>query len=288
MVELWKSLIAMDLVEIGFHGREHWNVPLYMDLVSQDGPYRETAAQGRIPYRDDIYNRLFKGDHRLDYLQRSFIDASHDPPLALEPAMQEQIIRDGMEMLRQQLGVRPRIAVAPGHVYDLSTCRATGRGRRDVPGNDRKCRSSTLAQAARFSRRGFCADRRADLAGLLPVLRTEGYEPTWRSAFGPAGQYWSIRTALVRGQPVVLSTHKAAYVGPDETAKATHREELADLIRRVQREFPDVVFLSSADLGCYLHGRPNEAHRQVDFSLQPLNFVGRAAFGSQNVDVLPL
>jgi len=275
---LWKSLADEGIVEIGFHGRDHWNAALYLELLRTQPAFHRAAAQGRIPYRGDAaYDDLLARDARLACLQRSFLDAASDPPRALPLDTQYRLIREGLDAMYAQIGVRPIIAVAPGHRWDTLTARAlqaegvvyleTVSQPIVEPDADGRL-VATGEQAGYFSHPG----------DIDIVLRTDAYEPAWQKAFTSVhDRLWSLRQRLACNVPAVISLHKANFVGDDEAATARARDELRQLLDLAKTEFPDVVFLSAADLGHYMHGRGDQARRGVDFTRTNLTPAGRLA-----------
>lgn len=269
---LWRKLVAEGTVEIGFHGRDHWNGPLYLDLLRTQAAYRDAMAQGTIPYRGDAaYDKLLAVDDRMKYLQRSYIDASTSPPHALPLAMQRILTAQGLDELRLHMGVAPAIAVAPGHVWDTVTCQALKAEGIDyletvplpvlAPDSDGLL-VPTGETAGYFSHPGQ----------INIVVRTDGYEPAWQKAPVSVNKHlWALRQSLACGVPAVVSLHKASFVGPDEAAKAQARSDLRDLLTMARQEFPDLVFLSASDLGRYMYGHGDQANRKVDFARADLN-----------------
>ena len=272
---LWKSLADEGLVEIGFHGRDHWNGPLYVELLRTQPAFRQAAERGQIPYRNDAaYDNLFARDARLRFLQRSFVNAAADPPHALPLDEQRRLVREGLDAIHAQTGVRPVVAVAPGHVWDTLTARALQAEGvaylETVP-----LAISTPDTDGRLTATGERAGY-GSRAGIDLVIRTDGYEPAWQKApTRLSDRLWSLRKSLVCNVPAVISLHKASFVGDDEPAKARARDDLRQLLDMVKTEFPDVVFLSAADLGHYMHNRPDQARRRVEFTRADLAFTDR-------------
>ena len=269
MVALWRKLIAEGRVEIGLHGCEHWNGPLYMELLQKEPAYRKALDDGRIPFRDDAYWACCKSDGRLEYLCRTYIDTDGGQIRSPSLERQRRITREGLDLIERNLGVRPTAVVAPGHVYDEVTCRALAMEgvefletpvRPIVQVDDHRRRTDSTDDTAHGLR----------VEGVGIVIRTDDYEPAWQKVrVGPQETYWEVRRNFECGIPVVLSAHKASF-SSHSAEDERYRRELAEILRMVQAEYPDVAFLGASDLGHYMHGQGDRAGRKIEFRRQEL------------------
>jgi hypothetical protein len=79
---------------------------------------------------------------------------------------------------------------------------------------------------------------------------------------------------LALGTPVVITTHAENYVAAGSQAEAS-LAGLADLLRGVQTESPDVAFLGASDLGRYMYDGGVDAAREIPFKRGRLSLWGR-------------
>jgi len=281
LVDRWNALVAEGLFEIEFHGREHINVPLFMDLLKTDAHgFRQAVLNKRIAWHcDSMWDSRLMEDPRFKYFYRSFIDASIDPPRALPRDRQIEIIQTGLQLMHEHFEVAPQVLTPPGYVWDLyigQALRACGLEYLDA------ARMSIVGVTSNqgLEVRDFVLDWGSNPEGIQAIIRTDVYEPTERVTPGQRidldDALWGVRRNLAAGSPVVLVSHCQHYIGPDQSLKQSSLQGLRRLIQEVRICRPKVAFLSAADLGHYIYGRPERARRQIPFQLTRLSPAGKA------------
>jgi hypothetical protein len=292
-----RALREEGLFEIQFHGREHYNVPLWLDLLrTNQGDYRKACHEGRIPCKmsDDLWAENGQGDPRLLLLARSFIDASVSPPKALRVEEQSRMVKEGLDLIEERFHTRPTIAVAPGYVWDTSTLqafRANGIGFMEsiwqpIVSADRDlrlCRTDGL----------WCYGMPPE--GMGVIVRCVLFEPADWSRDGQAkpnaveNAMIAVRRAAAKRVPIVLHTHKKDYVGHEEAREKESLGLLASLLRKIQEEYPEVVFLTASELaarlsdpgGAWQAGTPVQVERLA--GAEKLLSVARSLWVAQGV-----
>lgn len=290
LVDAWRRVIETDAIDLQFHGREHCNIPLWLELLQGDVPgIREASVRGEIPYLDDkAWVDAVRDDPRLKLLFRSFVDASQSPPGVLPIETQREMIRTGIDLMKEHFGVTPAVFTAPGYVFDSNTCAALAgspiRYIDTIPGPRRVV--DERDQIHETDAIGWDTD----LNGLRPIVRSVWFEPTWPGAFRSAESTPAVRIAekiemacrqfrrvWACGDPAVLTSHKHNYIGPDQNAAEAGRRALVELLQRVRRERPDVRFVSTGELGRVIHHPDVTPKTGVVVTRCGLTAAGRAA-----------
>lgn len=270
------------IFDVQFHGREHFSDRLWLEALQGDYPgFRGALARHRIPLRGHPgYDRLATQDPRFAYLHRHFIDPTVSPPRALRVEEQAVMIREGLDVLEKHLGVRPVIMAAPGHVWDLNTLEASQREgmlfidteAMPIHAVRRERELETLPEAPAWFQRPH---------GVQTILRNCWFEPYWaendehHARAQARVTLQQVRHAFAEGLPAVISTHAMNYTG-DRARRDRHLTILADLLREVLREFPEVMFLSAADLARYIYGPKEDICRQGPVEVQKVTVSQRA------------
>jgi len=281
MVEKWKSLSAEGLVEMQFHGREHVNVALWLAALRDDVPgFREQFRLGRIPYvHDAVYQSRLALDKRFGFLFRSYIDATMDPPRSLPLGVQAEMVRSGVELMREHFGAAPSVAVPPGHVWDVNTLeayRAAGIAFFEVP-------EMPVTAVGRYLERIANAGIvrwQSRPHGVGALIRNCIFEPGWQeanrlqAAIAARGAAAKARELMSLGIPVVVGTHAVHYTG-DVRKRDANLAGLATLIDEVQRAYPDVAFLSASQLAAYMYDVKAQPARPIPFRKVALTQFGR-------------
>lgn len=105
--EIWKKGIAGHLFYPQFHGREHLNIKLWLDILQQ----RDSC------YRDVFNNSVFYlGSHRKDGGSIS-IRAAYDTDKTEDLRVQAELVREGLELFENLFGYKSRSFIAPNFIY---------------------------------------------------------------------------------------------------------------------------------------------------------------------------
>jgi hypothetical protein len=255
----WRELVAEGLVEVGLHGREHFNGPLLAELMRRDVPgFREAmSAGGAVPYRGSpAWQALTAVDPRGHLLARPLVNASTLPAASLDLEQQRQILKDGVELLQRTMGVRPRMFTAPGYVCDEATCQALAEQNIDYL-------ESIVSPPSPLGNR-LDIGWRSGPSGVRFIVRNVDFEPAARRDVDQVERTLSRITWLTRaGMPVVISSHAANYVGSDADAVAWNLRELNRLLGSLSSRCPGLVYLSASDLAGYVYGRRALVRREV-------------------------
>jgi len=282
MVAAYKELIRAGLADIQFHGREHYNIPLWLHALRNDAPgFRGLFRRKLMPYVDsDAYLSQKARDPRYEYLFRSFVDASVLPVRSLPAATQHEMASSGLSLIEANFGMRPRLAVPSGHVWDVNTwqaLRANGIRYLELP----VMPITGVGPGQALVKTGKTIQWFSSINGLQTIIRNCTYEPGWKASSRSHALAEARRAArraeslLALGIPVIIGTHSVHYTG-DPSKRDANLAGLAALLGDIQRKFPDVAFLSAADLAEYMHGQPAATTRKVPFAIERLTSPRRA------------
>jgi len=275
------ELHEASLIDIEFHGREHYNIPLWLDLLRQDHPgYREACHDGRIPWREgpgwDV-----EADLRLPLLRQSFLDASSYPTKALSVEKQHEMIASGLAMMEDELGVRPTVFTPPGYAYDMNTLHAMGLA--GIWFLDSKIRSVPHVDTSmNIATYGPNWDYGAELVGIRGIVRNASFEP-YRWEVTPQKRLRdtmiAVRRALLSKRPVVISSHRWNYVAAVNSNRNKDLLLLQELVTRIKDEAPDILFIGTSDLVKHLYLEGQGARRDVKLKMHDLSRVKRVVHG---------
>jgi len=276
-----RELHEAGITDIQFHGREHYNIPLWLGLLQEDRPgFREACVGGRIPWREGPGWNV-EADPRLPFLRQSFVDASSYPPKALSIGQQRDMIASGVAMMEAELGISPTVLTPPGYGHDMNTLHAmqhTGMSyidcvRRAVPQVD---------PSGSLSDKGARWDYGVEFAGVQAIIRNVHFEPQRTSM--SRRRYArltmrAIRQVLQAGQHVVISSHRWNYIGTENPDRDGDVALLRDLVIRIKHVAPDIVFLSASDLAKHLYEGGVGARRSIGLQSRNLSRAERIAHG---------
>lgn len=275
LIEAWRRLQDNGLVEIQLHGREHFNVPLWLSLLRDDSPgFRQACREGRVRPKSSALSR--GADRRFRYFSRSFIDASVWPPKALPEDVQARMIRTGAGLIEDHFGTKPEVFVPSGHVWDTWTYRALRSSGIQYIETRRK-EITGVGPRGELKPTGHTVKWFGSPDGILPIIRDTGYEPTWDLKAGFSGQEGidralaKVRSHLICGIPVVVRTHAGSYASGDLELRKQNMRGLKTVLQRLQAEFPNLAFLGASDLAKYMHANGQGSRRNIPFEIRTVS-----------------
>jgi len=272
-----RELHEEGLVDIQFHGREHYNIPLWLSLLRDDHPgFREACRACRIPWRESPgWDGKAGTDPRLPFLRQSFLNASSYPTKALSVEEQREIIASGLAMMEAELGLRPVIFTAPGYAYDTNTLHAMAlAGIWFIDSNKRRIQLTD--DEGNVMESGERLDYGAEI-GVRGIVRNASFEPYKKKRL--AVTMIEIRRALASGRPIVVSSHRWNYVGAVNPNRDRDLLLLRELAAQTKAEAPDVVFLSASDLAKHLYLGGAGARRNVKLKIRSLSGAEKVMHG---------
>lgn len=235
---VWHAAIDEGLIQPQFHGREHLNVTLWLrDL--QDG-HLET----RRAFEHRFYGLRTKtsSKHQVNYLAAFWAESKEE----LESARCR--LDAGLKMFHESFGFSSRTFIACNYVFPQeleSTLTEAGvilmQGQRGqiLPRPD----------SGDFSvRRSYIGKRES--SGLVRTIRNVQFEPYRdESSCWPDMAIRQISSAFLFRKPAIITSHRINYSGGLSEA---HRDRclrmLDELLTKIRKRWPDVVFLSSDQL----------------------------------------
>jgi hypothetical protein len=274
-----RELHEAGILDIQFHAREHYNIPLWLSLLQEDRPgFREACVAGCIPWREGPSWDV-EADPRLPFLRQSFIDASSYPPKALPVEKQSEMISTGLAMMKSELGIQPVLLTAPGYAYDTNTLHAMGCvGIWHIDSNRGRIRhvddQGNITESTEYW------DYGVEIAGVTGIVRNVSLEP-YRQGTREALDIATVhaRRALLSARPIVVSSHRWNYVAAVNPNRDRDSLLLKEFAARIRAEAPDIQFLSAADLVKYLYLGGEGASRDMQLELHSLHGMKRVVHG---------
>ncbi|HYP67455.1 MAG TPA: hypothetical protein VEP67_04300 [Thiobacillaceae bacterium] len=245
------------------HGLTHYRPSTLLNLAGSNPQLREWLT-GSSPAATESLP---------DALQSNWIDATRLPPLQLTDVEIERAVGEACALYGEFFGP-PRIAVATTFVWNDRVELAWAKqgvdtvitpGRRYTSRNTRGQPDAVDAQTYN----GMISPQ-----GLLYLVRDVYFEPARGHTPDRVEAGVAARTAL--GRPTLVETHRFNFLG---RAEQTSLDALSDALARVMARWPEIRFLSSAELA--------HAYRTHNPDWIDDGFGGRARTWAKRVRELP-
>jgi hypothetical protein len=239
--DLWKKGIAERLMVPVFHGREHLNVQRWMRLLKQGNE----AVRMAFDYGVSTPGKNMDGT-RLPDLRAAFdIDSMDDIPFL------QEVISSGMDAFEQLFGYRSSFFIPTNGPFNNFLETTTSKHGVKYIGTG-KIQQEPLGGGA--YKRHFRYIGKRNALGQTYLTRNCFFEPnSWEHA-----RDWDcvssclkeIEIAFRWHKPAVISSHRVNYMGTINPANRDNGlKQLDKLLKEITRRWPDVMFLTSMELG---------------------------------------
>lgn len=258
--------VARGVFSLQLHGMEHFWPECLM---------RGAAASGEV--RDWLDGHGFLATEALPApLQSRWIDATHLPSTPLPVAQVVAAAGEECRLFAATFGAPPEVAVPPTFIWTQDVEAAWARaGVRVVvtPGTRSESRNregQPLPAQCDYHNGAEGRD------GVLYVVRDNYFEPSLGHTHQRALQALAHNTAL--GRPTLLEIHRMNFIG-DERSAARALDEVALLLETACARFPDLRFMSTAELARHYRDRTDliatRMSARVHFLLRRLAEISR-------------
>lgn len=236
---MWREGINKNFIYPQFHGREHINFKIWLDLIKNGHPHLKEAFQ----------QKLFG----LSYATSPQINvpflASHIYDSKMGKALIEDSIKEGSEIFKGIFGFKSKSFIAPLYAWSrkLEPTLAVA-GISYLQGADK--RKEYDFKKKRFHRSMHIMGNTNDL-GQVYLHRNCTFEPSIfpnRDNIGSCLK--EIENAFFWKKPAIISMHRVNFIGAlEESNRNQNLRKFNDLLTETKKKWPNVEFMHSSDLG---------------------------------------
>jgi hypothetical protein len=239
MRSIWKQGADAGLLCPQFHGREHLNIRRWMRGLEAGLPATRLALQ----YRLTGIKPADAGEKRGEYQAAFDIDFPEDIPFV------NQVLAEGIDHFEEYFGYRSKYFVPTNGPLNTSAYPIlVNKGIRFL--NTSKLEREPLGNG-RY-RKHFRWQGKSHKSGLTYLTRNSFFEPSATDWFPDwvAHCLSNIDNAFKWNKPATICTHRVNYVsGISMKNRDTGLAQLETLNSAIQKKWPDVIFMSSVELG---------------------------------------
>jgi hypothetical protein len=238
--DLWKEGINKRLFVPQMHGREHLNITAWMKALQASD--KNTLAA----FKENVWGFVPEDFPRTDY-QAAYLLGNPD-----ELKLQEEIVQEGLKLFRNLFGYDAVYFVPPNGLINNKLNKSlfqNGIRFRYVA----RIQRESLGHGQ--SRKIFHWLGEKDPSGIRYILRNCFFEP------GQAGKnrvdscLHDVEVAFRWHKPAIICTHRANYTGTLNPANRDNGlKQLDMLLSSIMKTWPDVRFMTTAELGELMNG----------------------------------
>lgn len=234
----YKEALNENLIEVGFHGREHLNVHSWMNDLNLVNATTKKGFKDRIWGKSIISGIKTNQSHRSTYNISSYSDLVD----------LKQNIQEGIELINETFNQQTSYFLPPDGPYHLKLNQTLVDNGIKYIGLG-KLHNNPL-EPKWYQKKMFWLGRQTK-EGLKVITRNVIFEPA-----SPKSSDW-VGTALINIEkafkykhPAVISTHRANYTGTlNPNNRKNSLKQLESLLKQISEKWPNVEFMTSSQLG---------------------------------------
>ena len=238
---VWKQGIDGNVFHPQFHGREHLNVRLWLNLL------RKNVNGAREAFYETVFTQLMNisDDNRVSVL------AAYDYQDKSEQQFIKNSITEGLQIFENLFGYRSASAISPCYVWDdfVEKC-YLDEGVKFIQGSFFQSYPTYLTeQKNKKGQFHFSGERNKN--GQYYLVRNCFFEPSQY----PNTDYVDdcmhrIKIAFRWKKPAIISAHRLNFIGSlDVRNRDRNLKSLSILLRKILNKWPDAEFMTSDQLG---------------------------------------
>lgn len=238
IIELYKKGLKADFLEVGFHGREHLNVKLWMDDL------RKGKKIALLGFENKMWGFSKNYIPEMEYGYRSTFDIKSTDEL---PKLARNI-SEGVAIINKTFNQNTTYFLPPDGPYHLKLNKELVRNGIKYIGLSKLHQNPT--EKGILKKHLFWIGKKTR-TGLMVITRNVMFEPgSPRYSDWVAHALEDIENAFKSKKPAVISSHRANYVGSlNLENRMQNLSELKRLLDKIISKWPEVEFMTSSELG---------------------------------------
>lgn len=236
---LWKEGMEKRIFHPQFHGREHINIPMWLNSLRENHPgARKSFDNGVFSFIvDEKFDKRVKNTSAYNYFNED------------EFLFIKQSIVDGADLFEKLFGYRSKSFIAPAYTWDTRI--------EEVLKDAEILYIQGLISHFEHGKRYFNFLGKKNRFGQIYLNRNSNFEYSQNPLFD-----WEtdclkrIEIAFRWNKPVTISTHRLNFVGAlNVKNRDVNLGRFKNLIKQIQKKWPNVEFMTSDELGKLCSGK---------------------------------
>ena len=238
---LWKEGMNTGVLRPQFHGREHLNAQMWLQLLQK----------GCKPVLDSFDKEVFSVIvDKVDSRQHAL--AAFNLANEREYAFAKQSVVEGLDLFEQLFGFRSESMIAPNYTWDTAiedsafTC-----GVKYIQGVRIQRHSNYVMRNGGKPEMRHSGQRNSN--GQIYMIRNCSFEPSENPQTNADFCMRQIDKSFKQGHAAVISSHRQNFIGEiDPSNRDNNIHQFKILLQTIVKKYPDVLFMSSDELGAKL------------------------------------
>lgn len=239
---LWKEGMEAQVLRPQFHGREHLNAQMWLQLLQK----------GCKPVLDSFDKEVISMvvDKKED--SRQHVLAAYNLANKEEYAFAKQSVVEGLDIFEQLFGYRSKSMIAPNYTWDTAIeDTAASCGVIYLQGGRNQRHSFYVMRNGGCNVTRHTGERNAN--GQVYMVRNCSFEPSENANKNADFCMAQIKKVFDHNQAAIISAHRQNFIGELYPANRDNNiKQFKGLLKTIVTKYPDVVFMSSDELGAMI------------------------------------
>lgn len=237
VLELVHEGVKKQLFLPQFHGREHLNVPMWMNMLKNGDKHTLNA------FEYGVFSLLL--DKKNDYNASHFLQAYN---VASDEDMEyvKKNLVEGLELFEKIFGFKSESMIAPCYTWD-DFVEAT------VSKHNVKYIQGSFTQLNSFYNKfnnKYNYTGKVNTYDQIYLVRNCLFEPSQNKRYNAEFCFKQIERNFNLKKPAIISSHRLNFIGGLSVSnRDDNLQELKKLLRLITEKYSDVEFLSTSELG---------------------------------------
>ena len=244
---LWKQGMSAGVLHPQFHGREHLNAQMWLQLLQK----------GCKPVLDSFDKEVISMVVDKENDSRQHVLAAYNLANEDEYAFAKRSVIEGLDIFEQLFGYRSESMIAPNYTWDTAIeDGAASYGVKYLQGGRNQRHSLYVVRNGGHNVIRHTGERNAN--GQFYMIRNCSFEPSENPNRNADFCMAQVKKAFSRGQAAIISAHRQNFIGELYPANRDNNiKQFKSLLKTIVAKYPDVVFLSSDEFGKLLETQTN-------------------------------
>ena len=240
--ELWKQGIKEKVFHPQFHGREHVNVPLWLELLKQNHPVFFPAFE----------NQLWGLGRKISNTGKISIQAAYDTLEPKELEKQKNAIKEGLILFEDIFGYSSESFIANNFIWDPSINSVLSESGISILQGMKYQKLPLLNTTKRKMIRHYTG--KINKLGQVYLVRNCVFEPSQYPNIDSVTECLKdISNAFFWKKPAIITSHRLNCIGfIDPVNRDKNLFSFKKLLASILKNWPEVEFMTSSDLGRHL------------------------------------
>jgi len=242
VLSLYKEGIQGGFFIPQFHGREHVNVRQWMSLLQANDQKYHSAFKWQT----------FSIDHKSEGTKRNNLMAAFDFENEEEKASGLKIVASGIELFKEIFDYSPKSFIAPCYIWDSSLEERLHQNQiESVQGI--KYQYVPKPGATWYNTKNHYTGEMSE-QGLCYLVRNAPFEPSPVPSINYLEEcLMNVSMAFKMSKPAIITSHRVNFLGAlDPKNSDKNLKTFDELLRRIIKNWPEVIFMSSDQLSDHL------------------------------------